>query len=106
MQKVRITGGRALSGTVKVSGAKNAANKMMIASLLTDEPVILHNVPRSGEVEIAAEICEQIGAKVEFTGNTVRLETPEIKSTKVEKLSRKNRLPILALSPLLHRAGE
>ena len=105
-QTLHITGGKPLVGTVHNSGAKNAATKMIIASLLTEEPVILHNVPRLADVDITIEICEQVGSKVEFTGNSLRIETPTIKSTRVEALSRKNRLPVLALPPLLHRAGE
>jgi len=105
-QKLFITGGKPLRGEVMVSGAKNAATKMMIASLLTTEPVILDNCPRIGDVEIAAEILKKIGAKVEFSGSTVRLHTPKIKSTTVGKLSFANRLPILAISPLLARAGQ
>lgn len=105
-QTLHITGGKALSGTVTNSGAKNAATKMMIASLLTDEPVILHNVPKLVEVDIAAEICTQIGASVEIKAGSVRLETPKIKTTHIDALSRKNRLPVLAIPALLHRAGE
>ncbi len=100
-----ITGGQTLNGRVRLSGAKNAATKMMIASLLTDEPVTLHNCPRIGDVEIAAEICRQIGATVKIEGPTVRLHTPKINHNTVDHLSMGNRLPVLALSPLLHRAG-
>ena len=105
-QTLHITGGSPLSGTVKNSGAKNAATKMIIASLLTEEPVILHNVPELADVEITAEIATQIGAEVTFRAGSMRIETPVIKSTRVEALSRKNRLPVLAIPPLLHRAGE
>jgi UDP-N-acetylglucosamine 1-carboxyvinyltransferase len=101
-----ITGGRQLNGEVTVSGAKNVATKMLIASLLTDEPVILHNIPRLGDVEITAEICETVGAKLEFEGNTVRIHTPKITETTIGKLSRTNRIGVLALSPLLHRQGK
>ncbi len=105
-QILHITGGKSLNGTVKISGAKNAATKMMMASLLTDEPVILHNCPQIGDVKVAAEICRIIGGNVEFEGSTVRLQTNEVKQTTVKDLSIHNRLPVLALSPLLHRAGE
>jgi UDP-N-acetylglucosamine 1-carboxyvinyltransferase len=106
IKSISITGGKPLSGTVRNSGAKNGAPKMIIASLLTDEPVILHNVPQLGEAEIAAEICQQVGTKVTFRDGSMRLETPEITQTRVEALSRRNRLPVLALPALLHRAGE
>ncbi len=106
IKSLKITGGQPLSGEVKVSGAKNATTKMMIASLLTDEPVTLTNAPMIGDVEITAEICQRIGAKVEFSQNKIRLHTPEITETKIKRLSRQNRLSVLALSPLLTRAGQ
>jgi UDP-N-acetylglucosamine 1-carboxyvinyltransferase len=100
-----ITGGKPLSGTVRVAGTKNAATKMMIASLLTDEPVALENCPQIEDVNITAEICASVGAKVERDGKKLTLHTPKITATRVPHLSRQNRLSILALSPLLHRAG-
>jgi UDP-N-acetylglucosamine 1-carboxyvinyltransferase len=100
-----ITGGKPLHGSVRVGGAKNAASKMMIASLLTDEPVILHNCPHIAEVDITAEICEAVGTTVSRQDGTIELHTPQIKNTKVSAQTRRNRLSILALSPLLHRAG-
>lgn len=105
IESIVITGGKPLTGQVQVSGAKNAATKMMIASLLTEEPVTLGNCPMIGDVEITAEICQQIGANVEFAGNKVRLHTPEITSTTVKQLSRKNRISVLAIAPLLTRSG-
>lgn len=104
-----ITGGHPLCGKVTISGAKNAATKAMIATLLTDEPVILHNIPAISDIEITAEILQRVGGKVDFHFNSqasVRIHTPKITSTTVDKLSRQNRLPVLAISPLLHRAGE
>lgn len=105
-QLLTLTGGRPLSGRIKVGGAKNATSKMMIASLLTDEPVVLDNVPAISEVEITAELLGSLGADIHRQGSTMTLDTPKITSTTVEELSRGNRLPILALSPLLNRAGE
>lgn len=104
-QTLTIRGGKPLHGEVTLSGAKNAATKLMIASLLTDEPVILENCPQLGDVHITAEICRQVGATVEFTPHGARLHTPKITQTTVKKLSRANRISVLTLSPLLHRAG-
>jgi UDP-N-acetylglucosamine 1-carboxyvinyltransferase len=103
---LKLRGGRPLSGHVRVQGAKNAATKMMIASLLTDEPVILQNCPEIEDVSITAEICSHVGATVSRDGDTLSLHTPKIHGTKVTKLSSRNRISILALSPLLHRVGE
>jgi UDP-N-acetylglucosamine 1-carboxyvinyltransferase len=102
---IRITGGRPLHGSVTIGGAKNAVNKMMIASLLTKEPVVLRNVPDISEVDITAEILRTVGATVTRQGTSLHLHTPEISATRVREQSRRNRLSILALSPLLHRAG-
>lgn len=102
-----MTGGVPLAGTVELSGAKNAASKMMIASLLTDECVTLSNVPRQQETEIAKELLVGIGAVAEWREpHTLALQTKTVVSTSVDHLSRKNRLSILLLAPLLHRTGE
>lgn len=107
MKKLLITGGNPCKGEVRVSGAKNAASKMMIASLLTDEPVTLQNVPRQQETDITKEICELIGATSTWVDeHTLTLQTKEIKSNSVTALSRKNRISILATAPLLHRVKE
>ena len=105
MEKILITGGKPLGGTVRLAGAKNSINKLLIASLLTAEPVILENVPENGETNIVVELCERIGSDVERNEHSIRIHTPEITSPRVPELSRKNRIPILALGPLLARAG-
>lgn len=102
-----ITGGKPLFGEITLSGAKNAASKMMIASLLTDETVEIENVPRQQETAITQEIITTVGAKVDWKDDhTLHTTTKAITSTSVRSLSRKNRISILALAPLLHRAGE
>lgn len=103
----KITGGGPLNGEVGISGAKNAASKMMIATLLTDEPIILRNVPRQQETEITQEIITMIGAQTEWIDeHTLKIQTQNILSSAVRELSRKNRISVLALAPLLHRTGE
>ncbi len=102
-----IRGGRALAGEVSVFGSKNAATKAMIASLLTDEPCTIANIPRSQEVAITTELCERIGSNVAHgLDHFCSIETPEVRVTSVLGLSRRNRIPILAIGPLLHRRGE
>ncbi len=102
---LQIRGGKPLSGRVRVAGAKNAASKMMIASLLTSDEVVLENCPQIDEISITAEICEAVGATVKREGGRITLHTPKIADTTVSKLTRANRISILALAPLLHRAG-
>ena len=61
MDKIRVVGGRPLEGTVRISGAKNAALPALCAALLTDQPVKLHNVPRIGDVTTMLEILDALG---------------------------------------------
>jgi len=101
-----IRGGKPLSGRIRVAGAKNAASKMMIASLLTQDEVVLDNCPQIEEIAITSEILSAVGAHVRREGNRTTLQTPEITNTRVTGLSRSNRISVLALAPLLHRAGK
>jgi len=66
--KFVITGGKPLHGEITLAGAKNAVSKVMVASLLTDEPCVLKNFPAIGEAEIITELLETIGSKVEIFG--------------------------------------
>jgi len=102
----KITGGKKLSGEIQVAGAKNAATKAMIATLLTDEPCVLENMPGIGDVGITGELCKSIGSFISTEGSTITIATPEITTHKVGQLSRRNRIPILALGPLLARVGK
>lgn len=106
MNKLTITGGQALSGSVKISGAKNAVSKMIIATLLTDEVVKVHNIALQQETDIAKELIEMVGAKAEIQDHTLTTQTKKIDTTSIMSLSRRNRLSILLASPMLHRVGE
>jgi UDP-N-acetylglucosamine 1-carboxyvinyltransferase len=106
MAKFIVKGGKPLFGEVQIAGAKNAASKMFVASLLTDEQCIFKSVPAIGELEIVIELLKSIGSTVEIAGPTASVATPEIKNNRVTQLSRRNRIPILALGPLLARTGE
>jgi UDP-N-acetylglucosamine 1-carboxyvinyltransferase len=104
--KFIISGGKPLHGEITLAGAKNAVSKVMVASLLTDEPCVLKNFPAIGEVDIIKELLETIGSKVEIFGSKALIHTPKIENSRVLQLTRKNRIPILALGPLLARTGE
>ncbi|MDP2631770.1 MAG: UDP-N-acetylglucosamine 1-carboxyvinyltransferase [Candidatus Uhrbacteria bacterium] len=106
MKQLKITGGQPLKGTVKIAGAKNAASKMIIASLLTDQEVVIENIPLQQESDIARELVEAVGAKTTIDDHTIRIQVKKIAQTSAMALSRKNRLSILLAAPLLHRAGE
>ncbi|MFC1787994.1 UDP-N-acetylglucosamine 1-carboxyvinyltransferase [Patescibacteria group bacterium] len=108
MDIFKVTGGQPLRGTVELNGAKNGASKMIIASMLTEEPVVIKNVPRQKETEITETIVTELGAKSQWLDeHTVKLDSQNLSSpTVVKKQSRKNRISILTLAPLLHRVGE
>ncbi len=105
--KFIVRGGKKLSGSVPIRGAKNAATKMMIASLLTSDPVTLENFPFIGDTAITRELCETFGSFLESdkAEHRLTLHTPRISNHRALDLSRRNRLPILALGALLAREG-
>ncbi len=106
MSKLIISGGKPLKGEIQIMGAKNAASKLMIASLLTEEECTLENFPKIGDTEITAELCSAVGSELVYGENYLKIKTAEIKNHKVQSLSRRNRIPILAIGPLLARKGE
>ncbi len=106
MAKFTVKGGKPLEGEIFLSGAKNAATKMMVASLLTDQPCVLENFPNIGDTEITGELCREIGSEINISSSKLTIQTKEIKQSKAFHLSRRNRIPILALGPLLARVGE
>ena len=82
MEKFLITGGKPLKGTVKISGAKNAASKMIIASLLTGDTVTLDNVPLQAETDIARELVTMLGATTTLDGHVLTLTTKSISGSR------------------------
>jgi len=114
MDRIRIGGGRRLSGEIPISGAKNAALKLMAASLLTAEPLVLANVPRLADVRAMAELLVSFGVGVQVTmaarfgeGDTMMLEARDITSVFASyDMVRKMRASFQVLAPLLTRMGE
>ena len=68
MDRIKITGGNKLSGTIPISGAKNAALPLMIASLLTDDRLTLKNVPNLADVNLLARILRNHGVDLAVDG--------------------------------------
>lgn len=95
-----------MEGEIQLAGAKNAATKMMVASILTAEPCLFENFPDIGDAKITEELCRSVGSQLDRDRNVLKIQTPKITSPKVVSLSRRNRIPILALGPLLARIGE
>lgn len=100
-----VQGGNRLSGFVPLSGAKNVALKVMIAALLFDSEVIIHNIPRIDDVEELTHLINGIGARAEFIDtHTVRIDGRNITSNKLDLLhASKVRVSFLFFAPLLYK---
>jgi UDP-N-acetylglucosamine 1-carboxyvinyltransferase len=108
MEKFVIQGGSPLSGEIVPAGNKNAALPILAACLLTDEELVLHNVPRIRDTETQLALLEGIGVKVAWSGeNEVRLRADAVADTAVdEELASLIRASFLLAGPLLARFGE
>lgn len=108
MAKYLIDGGIPLKGKIKTAGNKNAVLPCMTASLLTDEPVVLENVPQIRDVAVMAEIFVNYGVKITGLGtDKLTIGASNIHPVRPEKnLIEKLRASILLLGPLLARLGE
>ena len=110
MDRMRLRGGRPLKGEIRISGAKNAALKLMAASLLTDETLRLANVPHLADIATLVCLLDQHGVDVELAGqdesDVLNLTARRIASTRAPyDLVRKMRASVLVLGPLLAREG-
>jgi UDP-N-acetylglucosamine 1-carboxyvinyltransferase len=109
MDRIRIRGGRPLAGEIAIGGAKNAALPLMAAGLLTEDRLVLDNVPRLADIATMAELLSGHGIAVEPAsqdGRTLSLGGA-IRSTEAPyDIVRKMRASVLVLGPLLARVGE
>jgi UDP-N-acetylglucosamine 1-carboxyvinyltransferase len=107
-EKFVIQGGTPLRGELTVAGNKNAALPILAACLLTDEELVLSNVPRIRDVESQIALLEGIGVKVLWTGdNEVRLQADAIADVVLDEgLAERIRASFLLAGPLLARFGE
>lgn len=106
MQSFVINGGKKLEGEVKISGSKNAALPILAATLLTDQPCVLKNVPDIEDIHTMLTILRSLGSDAEFKNHTVRIQTKNIKQENIDhKLGCKMRASVLLLGPLLARTG-
>jgi UDP-N-acetylglucosamine 1-carboxyvinyltransferase len=104
MDVIRIQGGVALEGTVQISGSKNAALPIFAATLLTDEPCILDNIPNLSDIKFMTEILKHLGATVEcLSPNSWKVQAKKIDSVAPYELVRKMRASVCLLGPLVGR---
>jgi UDP-N-acetylglucosamine 1-carboxyvinyltransferase len=109
MDRIRIRGGRPLSGEIAIGGAKNAALPLMVAGLLTEQRLVLTNVPRLDDITTMTALLAQHGIAVEPVGNdgrTLSLGGPITNTEAPYDIVRKMRASVLVLGPLLARTGE
>src|SRR5215471_12763889 len=117
MDRIRITGGRRLNGTIPISGAKNATLPLMIASLLTDQTLILDNVPRLADVALLQRILGNHGVDImvngkrpgetQYDGQTLHISAANIIDTTAPyELVSRMRASFWVIAPLLARMGE
>ena len=106
LQQIRIRGGRPLHGEISISGAKNAALPLMAAGMLTDDRLVLGNVPRLADIDTMAELIAQHGIAVEASGRELSLGGPVSNIEAPYDIVRKMRASVLVLGPLLARMGE
>ena len=109
MDIIRVRGKNSLNGEVKVSGAKNSISKLIVASLLSDQRSIFHNVPDISEVETTLNFCREIGMHAEWdrAAGILEVQTKELKTTYIpQKYSGANRIPILMIGALLGRTDQ
>ncbi|MHA1558208.1 MAG: UDP-N-acetylglucosamine 1-carboxyvinyltransferase [Alphaproteobacteria bacterium] len=101
---LKIQGGIPLKGTITISGAKNAALPLMTASLLTDEELILENVPQLSDINSMACLLERHGVEVNSSQDILSLKATKIKNTMAPyEYVRRMRASILTLGPLVAR---
>ena len=106
MAKFRIEGGHPISGTFEPRGNKNAVLPMLAASLLTDQPVTLENIPLIKDVEVMLELLQALGVQITLEGHTLTLQASHLSTTELDPpLCARVRTSILLAGPLAARHG-
>ena len=107
MEKFIIEGGHRLSGTVRPGGSKNEALPVLAATLLTDEPVTLRNIPHIRDVEVMIEVIVDLGGEAKWLDeNTLRIHAKNVNKVELDaELCRKVRASILFAGSMLGRKG-
>jgi UDP-N-acetylglucosamine 1-carboxyvinyltransferase len=107
MDKIVITGGRPLKGTVEVSGSKNATLPLMAAALLAESPTVLRGVPDLRDIQTMVGVIQSLGAHVEFEHGIMRIDPAGFSNTEAPyDMVRKMRASIYVMGPMLARLRE
>ena len=104
---LRIEGGHPLRGEVAAAGAKNAAPKQFVASLMSEEPCVFRNVPAIAEIDVVLAMLGELGTTFETTADHgLEIHTRRLVANRIgERYQGVNRIPVLLIAPLLHRLG-
>ena len=106
MDQILVRGGTPLKGSVNIRGAKNSALPLMAASLLAEEPCVLHNVPCLHDIFSMDKVLTELGVRVDFTGQSMTLDPTSAESREAPyELVRKMRASFFILGPLLALFG-
>ena len=106
MDRLLVTGGTPLEGSVRVGGAKNSALKLMAAALLAEGETVIENVPRIADCLTMGDVLAHLGARVRWEGSTVTVDTSGAAGVETPyELVRRMRASIVVLGPLLARHG-
>ncbi len=107
MDKMRIIGGTPLKGHIRIKGAKNAVLPLMAAALLTDEEVVLRDVPNLSDIRTMADVLMHLGAEVSFEGDVLRINAANVNHLDAPyELVSKMRASFWVLGPLVGRFHE
>ncbi len=107
MDKFIITGGKPLQGEVTLGGAKNVALKLLVASLLTEEQLVINNVPDIRDVQLMIEVLVSLGVKINRSGSTVTAQNGHTNQSRVPlDIGARLRTSSMVIGPLLARYGK
>ena len=106
MDKIRIHGGRPLSGSIKISGSKNSALPILAATLLTKDPCTIRRVPDLSDTNYMLQILKHLGAEVERASGTVTIAAAKVDSIAPYDVVRRMRASVCVIGPLLGRCKE
>ena len=107
MDKFIVKGGKKLSGSTKVSGSKNVALKAIVAACLTDEEVIIENIPLISDLFVMTDIVEELGGRIDTQNHTIYIQLSDFEKTKIAlERAAEIRTSALFMAPLLARKKE
>ncbi len=106
LDKIIVTGGRKLSGEVRISGAKNSVLPIIVATLLAEGRCVLDDVPRLADVQIIKDVLQSLGADIIFQDNTMEVDGAPVNKVQAPiEYIKKMRASVLIMGPLLARFG-